>query len=75
MSKPGGVDISTLHGIDFDSETAYSNLKKYGLSNDYYWTATESYESSTWVIYLGQGDVDGYTGKTHKCKVRAVCAF
>ena len=75
LKNLGGVDISTLHGIDFDSETAYSNLKKYGLSNDYYWTATESYESHTWVIYLGQGDVDGYTGKTHKCKVRAVCAF
>ncbi len=75
LKNLGGVDVSTLNGIDYDSETAFNNLKSYGFSNDYYWTATENYESGAWVIYLGQGDIDSYTNKTNKCKVRAICSF
>ena len=70
----GGVDVNTLRSVVYDSETAFNYLKKYGLSDDYYWTATQT-NYGAWVIYLGNGEYNGSTEKTNRCKVRTVCAF
>lgn len=70
----GGVKTNMEMSYSFDVETAYSNLKKYGVDDDYYWTSTVG-GCCAWVIYLGEGSVDGYTSRLNRCRVRAVAAF
>lgn len=70
----GGVKTNMEISYSFDVETAYSNLKKYGVDDDYYWTSSVG-EYSAWVIYLGEGKVNGYTSRQNRCRVRAVAAF
>ena len=70
----GGVKTIMEVTYSFDVETAYSNLKKYGVDDDYYWTSTVG-AYSTWVVYLGEGSVNGYTSRQNRCRVRAVAAF
>jgi len=70
----GGVKASMNISYSFDVETAYSNLKKYEIDDDYYWTSTVG-AYCAWVIYLGEGSVDGYTSRQNRCRVRAVAAF
>ena len=70
----GGVKTNMEISYSFDVETAYSNLKKYGVDDDYYWTSTVG-GYCAWVIYLGEGSVDGYTSRLNRCRVRAVAAF
>lgn len=70
----GGVKTNMEFSYSFDVETAYANLKKYGIDDDYYWTSTVG-AYCAWVIYLGEGSVDGYTSRMNRCRVRAVAAF
>ena len=70
----GGVKTYMEITYSFDVETAYSNLKKYGVDNDYYWTSTVG-GYCAWVIYLGEGSVNGYTSRQSRCRVRAIAAF
>lgn len=70
----GGVKTNMEISYSFDVETAYSNLKKYGIDDDYYWTSTVG-GYCAWGIYLGEGNVDGYTSRQNRCRVRAIAAF
>lgn len=70
----GGVKTIMEVTYSFDVETAYSNLKKYGVDDDYYWTSTVG-EYCAWVVYLGEGSINGYTSRQNRCRVRAVAAF
>ena len=45
------------------------------LSEDWYWTSTESSATHAWILYLNTGNADYYTKASTTLRVRAVSAF